>query len=154
MIRRIPEAAGPNDNLMSVASLPVNFSKNRYRDILPYDSTRVRLMSTNPVGGDYINANFVPVRLSELNPKSDSFFAGIPQEGRVHCDPGTPSNHTQRLLVDGVGQRLPCDHDDDKAHGGRTREGVSGELSCFVVGNADAACSTGPRRLERRSDTC
>jgi protein tyrosine phosphatase len=61
MIRRTPEAAGPNDNLMSVASLPVNFSKNRYRDILPYDSTRVHLVSSNPVGGDFINANFVPV---------------------------------------------------------------------------------------------
>ena len=48
---------------MEASNLAANTSKNRYRDILPYDSTRVRLMSTNPVGGDYINANFVPVRL-------------------------------------------------------------------------------------------
>lgn len=34
-----------------------NINKNRYRDILPYDQTRVVL--TNGPNGDYVNANFV-----------------------------------------------------------------------------------------------
>ncbi|KAF7266559.1 tyrosine-protein phosphatase non-receptor type 4-like [Rhynchophorus ferrugineus] len=36
---------------------PCNINKNRYRDILPYDETRVIL--NNGPNGDYINANFV-----------------------------------------------------------------------------------------------
>ena len=59
--REVPEAPTPLDNLSAVAGLPVNFSKNRYRDILPYDCTRVKLDSSNPLGGDYINANYIPV---------------------------------------------------------------------------------------------
>ncbi|XP_067271771.1 tyrosine-protein phosphatase non-receptor type 4b isoform X3 [Pseudorasbora parva] len=40
---------------MSCARLPQNVSKNRYRDISPYDTTRVVLKGTD----DYINANFI-----------------------------------------------------------------------------------------------
>ncbi|XP_057666991.1 tyrosine-protein phosphatase non-receptor type 4 isoform X1 [Diorhabda carinulata] len=41
---------------------PQNVNKNRYRDILPYDTTRVMLKSgTN---GDYINANYVNMSIS------------------------------------------------------------------------------------------
>uniref|UniRef100_A0A8C2EL89 Tyrosine-protein phosphatase n=1 Tax=Cyprinus carpio TaxID=7962 RepID=A0A8C2EL89_CYPCA len=40
---------------MSCARLPQNVSKNRYRDISPYDTTRVVLKGTE----DYINANFI-----------------------------------------------------------------------------------------------
>merc|ERR1719433_1910258 len=42
---------------MTICSMEANFSKNRYRDISPYDSTRVVL--TDCPGGDYINANHV-----------------------------------------------------------------------------------------------
>lgn len=40
---------------------PENKSKNRYKNILPFDETRVTLQDTNPndVGSDYINANFI-----------------------------------------------------------------------------------------------
>ena len=41
---------------MNDARLPINASKNRYRDISPYDNTRVLL---NFGTSDYINANFV-----------------------------------------------------------------------------------------------
>ncbi|XP_032242658.2 tyrosine-protein phosphatase non-receptor type 4 isoform X1 [Nematostella vectensis] len=40
---------------MDDARKPENLPKNRYRDILPYDETRVKLFK----GSDYINANFV-----------------------------------------------------------------------------------------------
>ncbi|OXA56784.1 Tyrosine-protein phosphatase 1 [Folsomia candida] len=39
-----------------------NSSKNRYRDILPYDKTRVLLINS-PGGGDYINANFISMEV-------------------------------------------------------------------------------------------
>ncbi len=42
--------------------MPENRSKNRYTDVLPYDSTRVKLFPVPGVpGSDYINANFVQV---------------------------------------------------------------------------------------------
>ncbi|XP_042180006.1 tyrosine-protein phosphatase non-receptor type 4 isoform X1 [Oncorhynchus tshawytscha] len=41
---------------MSCAKLPQNISKNRYRDISPYDATRVILRGKD---GDYINANYI-----------------------------------------------------------------------------------------------
>ncbi|XP_061815715.1 receptor-type tyrosine-protein phosphatase O isoform X1 [Nerophis lumbriciformis] len=43
------------------ADLPVNRPKNRYTNILPYDFSRVKLMSLhNDEGADYINANYIP----------------------------------------------------------------------------------------------
>ncbi|KAK7150149.1 hypothetical protein R3I94_009456 [Phoxinus phoxinus] len=43
------------------ADLPVNRPKNRYTNILPYDFSRVQLISLhNDEGSDYINANYIP----------------------------------------------------------------------------------------------
>ncbi|XP_056391173.1 tyrosine-protein phosphatase non-receptor type 4 [Hyla sarda] len=44
---------------MSCAKLPQNISKNRYRDISPYDATRVILHE----GDDYINANYINMEI-------------------------------------------------------------------------------------------
>ncbi|XP_051549133.1 tyrosine-protein phosphatase non-receptor type 4-like isoform X1 [Myxocyprinus asiaticus] len=44
---------------MSCARLPQNVSKNRYRDISPYDATRVILKGTD----DYINANYINMEI-------------------------------------------------------------------------------------------
>ncbi|XP_029453227.1 receptor-type tyrosine-protein phosphatase O isoform X2 [Rhinatrema bivittatum] len=45
----------------SAADLPSNRCKNRYTNILPYDFSRVRLVSTSEEeGADYINANYIP----------------------------------------------------------------------------------------------
>eukprot|EP00039_Didymoeca_costata_P019439 m.337547 g.337547 ORF g.337547 m.337547 type:complete len:627 (-) comp18161_c0_seq1:158-2038(-) len=40
---------------------PENKTKNRYKNILPFDYTRVKLLDVDPavVGSDYINANFI-----------------------------------------------------------------------------------------------
>lgn len=44
---------------MSCAKLPQNISKNRYRDISPYDATRVILKASD----DYINANYLNMEI-------------------------------------------------------------------------------------------
>lgn len=46
---------------MEVSKLAENMSKNRYRDIMPYDSTRVKLKDSRE--GDYINASFVNMEI-------------------------------------------------------------------------------------------
>ncbi|XP_023651394.1 tyrosine-protein phosphatase non-receptor type 6 [Paramormyrops kingsleyae] len=51
---------------------PENKSKNRYKNILPFDETRVALHSRDPtiVGSDYINSNYVKNKLCDTgNPK-------------------------------------------------------------------------------------
>uniref|UniRef100_A0AAY5EZF0 protein-tyrosine-phosphatase n=1 Tax=Electrophorus electricus TaxID=8005 RepID=A0AAY5EZF0_ELEEL len=49
---------------------PENKSKNRYKNILPFDETRVILQDRDPhvVGSDYINANYVKVNLIIISP--------------------------------------------------------------------------------------
>uniref|UniRef100_A0A7N6FAI5 protein-tyrosine-phosphatase n=1 Tax=Anabas testudineus TaxID=64144 RepID=A0A7N6FAI5_ANATE len=43
---------------------PENKSKNRYKNILPFDTTRVEISETDPdvPGSDYINANYIRVK--------------------------------------------------------------------------------------------
>ena len=43
------------------SSDPANKPKNRYKNILPFDHSRVKLIEVNEgqEGGDYINANFL-----------------------------------------------------------------------------------------------
>ena len=50
-----------NNLLMSICHTKDNSPKNRYRDISPYDSTRVIL--NNCPSGDYINANHVEMTI-------------------------------------------------------------------------------------------
>ena len=52
---------GEDGDMFSAARLPANASKNRYRDILPYDHSRVKLQTKERArpGADFINANFV-----------------------------------------------------------------------------------------------
>uniref|UniRef100_A0A671UJE1 protein-tyrosine-phosphatase n=1 Tax=Sparus aurata TaxID=8175 RepID=A0A671UJE1_SPAAU len=47
---------------LSCARLPENMDKNRYKDVLPYDSTRVVLQGRE----DYINASHITVRISDV----------------------------------------------------------------------------------------
>uniref|UniRef100_A0A8B9LDW5 protein-tyrosine-phosphatase n=1 Tax=Astyanax mexicanus TaxID=7994 RepID=A0A8B9LDW5_ASTMX len=50
---------------------PENKSKNRYKNILPFDDTRVILQTGDPnvVGSDYINANYVKNKMCEIGPQ-------------------------------------------------------------------------------------
>ncbi|XP_073715202.1 receptor-type tyrosine-protein phosphatase eta isoform X2 [Misgurnus anguillicaudatus] len=43
-----------------IAQAPENKSKNRYNNVLPYDSSRVKLSMPNSQFDDYINANYMP----------------------------------------------------------------------------------------------
>ncbi|XP_055382122.1 tyrosine-protein phosphatase non-receptor type 4 isoform X2 [Condylostylus longicornis] len=55
MYRKNPDLA------ITEARKPENIPKNRYRDISPYDCTRVVLINNN--SGDYINANYVNMEI-------------------------------------------------------------------------------------------
>ncbi|NXC74662.1 PTN12 phosphatase, partial [Anhinga anhinga] len=54
-----------------------NVKKNRYKDILPFDHSRVKLtLKTPPQDSDYINANFIKVCITVLKVlKFSSFFS-------------------------------------------------------------------------------
>ncbi|XP_041978945.1 tyrosine-protein phosphatase non-receptor type 4 isoform X2 [Aricia agestis] len=59
----------------TAAKLPQNVNKNRYRDIAPYDSTRVLLK--NGPNGDYINASYINMEI----PNSDLVLTYIATQG-------------------------------------------------------------------------
>ncbi|KRY64787.1 Tyrosine-protein phosphatase non-receptor type 11, partial [Trichinella pseudospiralis] len=46
---------------------PENRMRNRYKNILPFDHTRIILRGGDPnkIGSDYINANLIEVRVHE-----------------------------------------------------------------------------------------
>ncbi|KAL7835626.1 hypothetical protein SRHO_G00279730 [Serrasalmus rhombeus] len=48
------------DQSRIAALLPENKSKNRFTNVLAYDSSRVKLTAQNDAGSDYINANYMP----------------------------------------------------------------------------------------------
>jgi len=48
-----------NEFLFTAALQPANKAKNRYLNILPYDTTRVKLTVADPTSTDFINANWV-----------------------------------------------------------------------------------------------
>ncbi|XP_046319712.1 tyrosine-protein phosphatase non-receptor type 18 isoform X4 [Marmota monax] len=63
---RVRSAAWKADGVRSteVGSRPENIQKNRYKDVVPYDQTRVILSLLQEEGhGDYINGNFIQVIL-------------------------------------------------------------------------------------------
>ncbi|XP_052757634.1 tyrosine-protein phosphatase non-receptor type 4 isoform X1 [Galleria mellonella] len=69
LLRRLP------DEPSLVSKLPHNLNKNRYRDIAPYDSTRVVLQ--NGPTGDYINASYINMEI----PNSDLVLTYIATQG-------------------------------------------------------------------------
>ncbi|XP_034831989.1 tyrosine-protein phosphatase non-receptor type 4 [Maniola hyperantus] len=69
LLRRLSEESS------CVAKLPQNINKNRYRDIAPYDSTRV-ILKNGPTG-DYINASYINMDI----PNSDLVLTYIATQG-------------------------------------------------------------------------
>lgn len=52
------------DQPCTAADLPCNRPKNRFTNILPYDHSRFKLQPVDDEeGSDYINANYVPVKI-------------------------------------------------------------------------------------------
>ncbi|XP_057184660.1 tyrosine-protein phosphatase non-receptor type 4-like [Triplophysa rosa] len=71
---------------VSCARLPQNVSKNRYRDISPYDATRVVLKGAD----DYINANYINMEI----PRTGEVKRYIACQGPL---PGTCSDFWQMV---------------------------------------------------------
>ncbi|CAD0201475.1 unnamed protein product [Chrysodeixis includens] len=76
LLRRLP------DEPTNVSKLPQNLNKNRYRDIAPYDSTRV-ILKNGPTG-DYINASYINMEI----PNSDSVLTYIATQGPLSSTVG------------------------------------------------------------------
>ncbi|XP_053609653.1 tyrosine-protein phosphatase non-receptor type 4 [Plodia interpunctella] len=76
LLRRLPEEPA------AVSKLPHNLNKNRYRDIAPYDSTRVVLK--NGPTGDYINASYINMEI----PNSDTVLTYIATQGPLSSTVG------------------------------------------------------------------
>jgi len=60
---------------------PENKTKNRYKNILPYDHSRVKLRDVNSedVGADYINANYIDSELKENETRYIAAQGCLPQ---------------------------------------------------------------------------
>ncbi len=127
-----------NPNLsISVCHLQENMNKNRYRDISPYDATRVVLKECP--SGDYINANHVRMTIpgsgiinryiatqGPLAATSGDFWymtwesqadlvimlTTIVERGRVKCHKYWP-DRDEVLELDG-GLRVKCVHEEDE----------------------------------------
>ncbi|XP_049873444.1 tyrosine-protein phosphatase non-receptor type 4 [Pectinophora gossypiella] len=76
LLRRLPEEP------TCAAKLPHNLNKNRYKDIAPYDSTRV-VLKNNPTG-DYINASYINMEI----PTSDLVLTYIATQGPLSSTVG------------------------------------------------------------------
>ncbi|KAF2988590.1 hypothetical protein EK904_007341 [Melospiza melodia maxima] len=72
---------------MSCARLPQNISKNRYRDISPYDATRVILKSNE----DYINANYINVKCHQYWPEPSGSSSYGNFQITCHSEEGNPA---------------------------------------------------------------
>ncbi|XP_068162666.1 receptor-type tyrosine-protein phosphatase beta [Antennarius striatus] len=115
---------------MDIARLPENRGKNRYNNILPYDSTRVKLtyLEDDPTS-DYINASYVPgnnyrreyvATQGPLPGTKDDFWRMVwehgvynvvmvtqcVEKGRVKCDPYWPAGRDPLYYGDLVVQTL------------------------------------------------
>ncbi|XP_008297081.1 receptor-type tyrosine-protein phosphatase O-like [Stegastes partitus] len=78
------------------ADLPVNRPKNRYTNILPYDFSRVKLISMhNDEGSDYINANYIPVSIETTRTRTRTQITR--HHTRVHKS--QPERFTQQNLI-------------------------------------------------------
>lgn len=60
---KIPKRPGGE---YTVAQLPESGDKNRFQDVLPYDSNRVELVPTKENNTGYINASHVRVSCAEM----------------------------------------------------------------------------------------
>ncbi|XP_035440035.2 tyrosine-protein phosphatase non-receptor type 4 [Spodoptera frugiperda] len=76
LLRRLP------DEPTNISKLPCNLNKNRYRDIAPYDSTRV-ILKNGPTG-DYINASYINMEI----PNSDTVLTYIATQGPLSTTVG------------------------------------------------------------------
>ncbi|KAI5646606.1 protein-tyrosine phosphatase domain-containing protein [Phthorimaea operculella] len=76
LLRRLPEES------TNASKLPYNLNKNRYRDIAPYDSTRV-ILKNGPTG-DYINASYINMEI----PNSDMVLTYIATQGPLSSTVG------------------------------------------------------------------
>lgn len=106
---------------------PQNRGLNRYRDVNPYDHSRIVLKRGTI---DYINANLVKVsvcymrsqlmnhlsNIVSFNPFQKQSTAG-PCRSSIYTDTGSAAGYGGSLLVDGLGAKLARDSNAQQAEG-------------------------------------
>ncbi len=75
------------DNVCPVALSGKNYCKNRYSNIIPFEKTRVRLLTyTENITTDYINASYIDLRSFDdefLNPKNFYISTQAPRSDQI-----------------------------------------------------------------------
>ena len=98
------------------ANKPENSFLNRYRDVKPYDHSRVKLETHHDT--DYINASLVKVKTARHLPLTIKLFEvyiytytywliiGTKSQPKIYISSRTSTIYTWSFLVDGLGAKL------------------------------------------------
>lgn len=128
-------------------SKPENIRKNRYKNIIPFDHTRIILRDIPPdapPGSDYINANYV--RCDSIESSPDSSTNGSGEDGSPHRRDSTPSrgktspNHSGVIITE-----EKCS---SKAHGNGTHKLAPAFEPSVLRSNPNYVNTTIPKSAE------
>lgn len=81
-------------------SKPENIRKNRYKNIIPFDRTRVVLKDIppdGPAGSDYINANYIRCDMIDSGSESHDSSNGIYENGSISSRDSIPTKNKEKL---------------------------------------------------------
>ncbi|XP_037297486.1 tyrosine-protein phosphatase non-receptor type 11 [Manduca sexta] len=104
-------------------SKPENIRKNRYKNIIPFDHTRVVLKDIPPdapPGSDYINANYI--RCDSIDSCSDSQDSNGIYENGTFCRDGTPCSSKDKLSPNHSSLIVTEEKTSGKIHGNGTHK--------------------------------
>ena len=96
-----------------VAADHENYSRNRYKDVLPYDQTRVILATE--LENDYINASYINVRTNVVSVLRSIFVRLSDTDQQhgdgqpLHCHAGAVANDVRCILEDDLGAGMHVD---------------------------------------------
>ena len=91
---------------MTIATLPENIPRNRFKDVVPYDENRVKITNDKDNKFGYVNASHISATVgsSQVSGKTqESFYIDLLTSEVLYRGPGSAAQHCPQLLVDGPG---------------------------------------------------